>query len=427
MKKRYSLMPSRPTLRQTVHRIHLIITFVTLSVVGVFLSLLALFAMQKYAENNLKQISSTIAHTVQAAVVSNDKTAANEILEMIAAHDSFTEAKIFDAKNQVLASWHTSQITSSGNFRKLIEYWMFPEPATFPIYQHQQQVGSVWLIGNSEHITKFIYQALLVLFACLLVSAMLSLYLSLRMHDGVVRALQNIASVAHDVRQRRAFSQRVPSAQIAELHELSQVFNHLLEELEDWQHHLQTEKAALTWQAQHDSLTALPNRATFERVLATVMNDKFMRKSAAILFIDGNRLKYVNDVYGHAAGDHVLITIASTLKEKVRKTDTVARLGGDEFAILLPSANLEDAERIAKNIIHAMDKPVQLPSGQQLRITLSIGIALSNGALTAAQLLSEADAAMYHIKQRGGGWHSADIPYGFQNASRRQENESSGA
>ncbi|MBC8946658.1 MULTISPECIES: diguanylate cyclase domain-containing protein [Xenorhabdus] len=420
MKKRYSLMPSRPTLRQAVHRIHLIITFVTLSVVGLFLSLLALVAMQKYAENNLKQTSSTIAHTVQAAVVFNDKTAANEILEMIAAHNNFTEAKIFDAKNQILASWQANKTTRTGNFKKLLEYWIFPEPITFPIYHHQQQVGSVWLIGNSEHIIKFIYQALLVLFACLLISAILSLYLSLRMHDGIVRTLQNIAGVAHDVRQRRAFSQRVPSAKIAELHELSQVFNHLLEELEEWQHHLQTEKAALAWQAQHDSLTGLPNRATFERVLSTVMNDKFMRESAVILFIDGNRLKYVNDVYGHAAGDHVLITIADTLKMKVRKTDTVARLGGDEFAILLPSANLEDAERIAKNIIHAMDTPIQLPSGQHLRITLSIGIALSNGDLTAEQLLSEADAAMYHIKQRGGGWYSVDttkINYLSRNSS----------
>ncbi|CDG20900.1 putative diguanylate cyclase YfiN [Xenorhabdus poinarii G6] len=408
MKKRYSRVLPRPTLRQAFHRIHLLITFIMLSVVGIFLSLLALLAMQKYAESNLKLISTTIAHTAQAAVVFQDKTAANEILAMIAVHEGFTEAKIFDAKQQLLASWQATPAPRTRNFKKLVDRWLFPEPLILPVYHHQQKVGSVWLIGNSDHIIQFIYQALLVLFACLLFSAVISLYLSLRMHDGIVRALQNITTVAHDVRQRRAFSRRVPSARIAELHELSQVFNHLLEELEEWQYHLQTEKALLTWQAQHDSLTGLPNRATFERVLATVMNDKFMRQSAAILFIDGNRLKYVNDVYGHAAGDHVLVTIAATLKRRVRKTDTVARLGGDEFAILLPSANLEDAERIAKNIIHAMDTPILLPSGQPLRITLSIGIALSNGDLTAEQLLSEADAAMYHIKQRGGGWHSAD-------------------
>ncbi|MBD2810324.1 diguanylate cyclase [Xenorhabdus sp. Vera] len=408
MKKRYSLMSSRPTLRQVFHRIHLVITFITLSVVGLFLSLLSLLAMQDYAKNNLKLIATTIAHTAQAAVVFQDKTAATEILEMIAVHDGFTKAKIFDARQQLLASWQSNQEARMGNFKKLVEGWLFPEPFTLPIYYHHQKVGSVWLIGNSDHIIQFIYQALLVLFACLLFSAVISLYLSLRMHDGIVRALQNITVVAHDVRQRRAFSRRVPSAHIAELHELSQVFNHLLEELEEWQHHLQTEKAVLTWQAQHDSLTGLPNRATFERVLSTVMNDKFMRESAAILFIDGNRLKYVNDIYGHAAGDHVLVTIADTLKRRVRKTDTVARLGGDEFAILLPSANPEDAECVAKNIIHAMDTPISLPNGQHLRITLSIGIALSNRELTAEQLLSEADAAMYHIKQRGGGWHAAN-------------------
>jgi diguanylate cyclase (GGDEF)-like protein len=381
-------------------------TFVTLSAVGLFLSLLALFAMQKYAEDNLKQTASTIAHTVRAAVIVNDKTAANEILAIVAAHDSFTDAKIFDAKKQILASWKADQETQTSNFKRLIEYWLFSEPITFPIYHQQQQVGSVWLAGNSEHVIQFIYQSLLVMFACLLISAVLSLYLSLRMHDGIVRTLQNISGVAHDARQRRAFSQRVPSAKIAELHELSQVFNNLLEELEEWQHHLQTEKAALTWQAQHDSLTGLPNRATFERVLASAVNDKLLRENAAILFIDGNRLKYVNDVYGHAAGDLVLITIANTLKMKVRKTDTVARLGGDEFAILLLSASREDAERIAKNIIHAMETPITLPNGQHLHITLSIGIALSNGDLTAEQLLSAADAAIYHIKQRGGGWYS---------------------
>lgn len=140
-------------------------------------------------------------------------------------------------------------------------------------------------------------------------------------------SLDDITNVAHTVRRDRTFELRVPSAPIAELHELSCDFNGLLDEIEAWQQHLQQENDALTHQATHDSLTGLPNRAFFEAQLGRALSELEPDEKLAVLFIDGNRFKEVNDNHGHAAGDTVLITIAERLRSRLRKHDLVARMG----------------------------------------------------------------------------------------------------
>ncbi|MEJ4045866.1 diguanylate cyclase [Erwinia sp. SLM-02] len=176
-------------------------------------------------------------------------------------------------------------------------------------------------------------------------------------------------------------------------------------ELDRWHQHLTRENDTLAHQALHDPLTGLPNRAAFNHQLEKRWLDPRERQRVAVLFIDGNRFKEVNDRFGHAAGDRVLRVIARRLRARLRKDDLVARLGGDEFAILLTAIDREEqAAQVARDITAEMRQPVELEDGTRLPQTLSIGVALGKHHQSTGVLLAQADSAMYQIKQRGGGW-----------------------
>jgi diguanylate cyclase (GGDEF)-like protein/PAS domain S-box-containing protein len=167
---------------------------------------------------------------------------------------------------------------------------------------------------------------------------------------------------------------------------------------------LQRAQAALTRQATHDALTGLPNRALLvERIDRALAGSLRTGRYTAVLFVDLDRFKHVNDSHGHAAGDIVLTRVAEQLVAALRPMDTVARLGGDEFVVLAPDVD---------NELHAVDIGTRLlaslshrPEGAEddERISASVGIAVSVGGRgTAETLIVEADMAMYQAKSRGG-------------------------
>jgi len=155
--------------------------------------------------------------------------------------------------------------------------------------------------------------------------------------------------------------------------------------------------------AYHDSLTGLANRASFleslERAIARAAPEQ---RLLALLFLDLDDFKPVNDALGHATGDELLVAVAERLRAAVRKTDAVARLGGDEFAVLLTDVEHPDvAGALAGKLVDRIGQPYML-SGRRIEVGVSIGISVfpRNGT-TADALLSHADAAMYAAKARG--------------------------
>ncbi|MDA0234985.1 MAG: EAL domain-containing protein, partial [Proteobacteria bacterium] len=159
----------------------------------------------------------------------------------------------------------------------------------------------------------------------------------------------------------------------------------------------------ISFQAYHDQLTHLPNRVLFKDRLELAIAQAQRRTGAlAVMFIDIDRFKLVNDTFGHAEGDLLLRAIASRLSATLRRGDTLARLGGDEFTVLLPDINQpEDAEVIARKVLDALATPVRLSQGE-FRATVSVGIALfPRDGTTAEDLTRHADAAMYQVKRSG--------------------------
>ncbi|MGW6131212.1 EAL domain-containing protein [Cellulomonas sp. NPDC055163] len=161
--------------------------------------------------------------------------------------------------------------------------------------------------------------------------------------------------------------------------------------------------ATVHHQSQHDALTGLPNRVLFARALDDCLRATPEDRTVAVLFCDLDRFKYVNDGFGHAAGDELLRQVGARLREVVRGDgDVLGRLSGDEFAVVLPAVSGEDhAVGIAIDIIESLDKPFRI-DGRELRITASIGISLHTGPDGRGdKLLASADSAMYQAKQRG--------------------------
>ena len=155
--------------------------------------------------------------------------------------------------------------------------------------------------------------------------------------------------------------------------------------------------------AYHDGLTALPNRSLFSKLLSQNISEaRRYHRQLAVLFLDLDRFKYINDTLGHHAGDQLLQEVASRLKACLRASDTVARLGGDEFVVLLPE--LSEAKYVAntaQKILSAIAKPFKL-QGQEFRVTASVGISLyAQDGLDEQTLTKNADIAMYQAKQQG--------------------------
>jgi diguanylate cyclase (GGDEF)-like protein/PAS domain S-box-containing protein len=153
-----------------------------------------------------------------------------------------------------------------------------------------------------------------------------------------------------------------------------------------------------------DPLTNLPNRRLLaDRLHQAVINAKRSQGHAALIFVDLDKFKPVNDRHGHAAGDQLLQAVAHRLRTCVRESDTVARVGGDEFVVLLPSITLaQDAMQVAQKIHARLRAPFHLPTGQSVQISSSAGVALyPDHGLDEATLSHHADVAMYTAKAAG--------------------------
>jgi diguanylate cyclase (GGDEF)-like protein/PAS domain S-box-containing protein len=155
--------------------------------------------------------------------------------------------------------------------------------------------------------------------------------------------------------------------------------------------------------ALHDTLTGLPNRTLFidrvNQILQRSLRDP--GSGCAVLFIDVDRFKLVNDSLSHAVGDHLLIALAGRIAAALRPGDTVARLGGDEFTVLLEDINdASDARVVAERIVGSLSEVFEI-DGNELFVTASTGIAVSTPGLAPADLMRNADIAMYDAKRRG--------------------------
>jgi diguanylate cyclase (GGDEF)-like protein/PAS domain S-box-containing protein len=179
---------------------------------------------------------------------------------------------------------------------------------------------------------------------------------------------------------------------------------HLLGQLQDITERKRYEER-LQHMADHDPLTGLPNRRSFERALARhAAGIRRYGATGALLVLDLDGFKHVNDTHGHAAGDDLIVSCARALRSRLRDTDVLARLGGDEFAVLLPRGGEEDAVAAAEALVEV----IRTAGGtERARVTVSAGVAsFDDVTVTADEVLVRADRAMYEAKAAGRDGHA---------------------
>ena len=390
----------RLTLRQSLGRTHMMISLTAVCMAGLFLTITALLALRLYADHNLELVARAISYTSEAAVVFDDEEAAKDALETITSREDIASASIVLPDGQVLASWRRAITTPWTTLEQHLARLILPGPVEVAMVRESREIARVHLVGHGQYLLHFLLQTLLATLVCLLLSILGALHVARRMQRSITAPLKALAEVAYSVSRQRALKQRVPAANIAELHALGEDFNTLLDELEAWQAHQKRENASLLHRATHDALTGLPNRALFEARLGQAIQGD--QERFALLYLDCDRFKQINDTLGHEVGDEVLIALARRVQHQLRPLDLVCRLGGDEFVILLaPIRDEHEVHEVMTRIQQGMSTPVVLSDGRHLGVGISIGAALyPEQGETAEALLQFADDAMYQAKRQ---------------------------
>ncbi|MGE0383671.1 MAG: putative bifunctional diguanylate cyclase/phosphodiesterase [Gammaproteobacteria bacterium] len=251
-------------------------------------------------------------------------------------------------------------------------------------------------------------------FAAALAGLLLAGAVAVRMAGFVARPVADLAAALREAVGAGELSLRPAGTFAGELGELARALQSFLDEIRlrdrglESQVRERTEELVrvnerLKHQAYHDALTRLPNRALFDdRLTLALAQAEREGARVAVLFLDLDDFKTVNDTLGHDSGDELLRIVANRLRESVRRIDTVARLGGDEFTMVLTRLDsVADAEAVGRTVIEALRQPITI-GGTVLRITASVGVAVyPEHGTTVSVLKRNADTAMYCAKERG--------------------------
>ncbi len=376
------------------------ITFLICSFIFVSISI---FTVQSYAKQNLVLVGKTISERIQPALVFNDVITLDQILNESTDQHSIRLIQVFNATNQRITQ-HAQPEEQSSILQHFFDRFFLNEAIKLPIYHHDAKVGELHVYGSSAEILKFVLKIFLGL-AIGMLFIIFALWRSIHLtYQRLMQAIHPIQNIAQLVSYQKAYNLRFPPNPILEFQNLNQTFNGLLEEIQAWHNHLQNENDQLAYEAHHDHLTQLPNRNFFYQSICQIFEDPHSQQQSALLFIDNNNFKEINDQFGHLAGDAVLQEMAKRLSSRIRHNDFVARLGGDEFAVILKSIKQVDhLVSIADNLLKSCEEPLEY-QGYPIYFTFSIGIALAQNANTPEELISQADQAMYKAKSLNPHW-----------------------
>ncbi len=394
---------------------------------------------RQVVSDNLSIMASIIAANSTAAILFGDAAAAGETLSFLESRENIQAAAIYNATGELFAT-HTKagldlEFPEPDLLQENILFWNNHIELNLPIAYQGETIGAVYLRSDIQAINQRLAMFLRIVAVVVISSLLLTIALSTRMSRIITDPLLRLSDIARKITTERNYSLRVTGQEKDELGDLIADFNAMLEEiqardnaLEENKHMLeervlqrtrelkvanlelesakeQAESVArrMKYHAHHDALTGLPNRALLhDRISAELAHARRQQTTLALLFLDLDRFKLINDSLGHATGDQLLRVISRRLSSCIRDEDTVARLGGDEFMVLLPRiSGSADAGRIGRKILDCLVDPVSC-NGHELHITTSIGISVyPYDGRDADTLVKNADISMYRAKELG--------------------------
>jgi diguanylate cyclase len=361
--------------------------------------------------------ASQLANNVAAMLVFNDQAAAERELSLVASQRDISQLTLWDSSGSVFAN--ATPLTgdsalSEPSFKVVIaaqrDYNELHIQLYVPVVVQDKLEGVIFYQESLHQMLNWFLKGLALLSTIMLLIFLLASRLLIRIQKHALRPLVELAEVAEQVAVERNYGLRAAVRADDEIGRLTLRFNELLKRTEIWQSELsdklnqqQQQGEALKELAHRDSLTGLANRLHFEQLIQQMVLQSVQKNHlSALVFIDLDNFKFVNDNFGHDAGDAVLIEVARRISGIIRINDNLCRLGGDEFALLLPQLNaVADATVLCERILVEVRQPL-LVQDKIMPIGLSIGIALCpRHSSDAAQLLQYADSAMYEAKRAG--------------------------
>lgn len=394
--------PPLPSLRDMLASAHLRLIVFAVLLATASLVLSGGLVIRNYAQRNLELVGRTVAYTVEPAVLFGDREAIRQGIVSVATGRGVERVEVRDSADQLLAEWQNPKQGALARLSRAANPVFWPDPVVNRIHRGEDHIAEVRIYGNSEGILRYGLAGSIIALACLGLTVVATRILARQLQSEVVRPLEHVSEVAHAVRRDRAFERRVPASGIAEIDRFGRDFNALLAELQGWHAGLTSENRELAWRASHDGLTGLGNRQMFESTLSSAIDQARRDGSAlAVLYLDIDRFKTINDDHGHASGDAALVAVGERLRAAIRQNDLAFRLGGDEFAVLLaPTSGRDQAGMVVKRIRQEMARPFRLPSGVHIAARLSAGVAIfPEDGESGDELLRKADARMYRDKR----------------------------
>ena len=394
------------------------IIVITLAIVSAFLQFSVNQDLEEKIIFSARQQAKIIGAEALQAIISHDDKSANQIIQQYSATESVKEAAIFLADNSLLGFYSQLKgmplpvMDSERPMVKSATNLIISEP----VYKGKERVGYLYvdydlagLLAQKPNILWFLIS--LAVFMLVLSFIVAGYFQKLLTHPirSMVRHITNMY-------QSNNFDKRLLAKSDDEIGQLIKGFNQVLDATQHRENELtargkQLQKLVdvrtkqLFLKAHYDSLTGLPNRYLLvDRLHQAISKSARNRSNIALLFLDLDRFKVINDNFGHQNGDQLLKEVAKRLKKVAREGDTVARLGGDEFVFLLEHlAEAKDAARSALRIIECFSRPFQLQE-HVLHVSTSIGISVyPDDGQDHKVLLKNADVSMYHAKKKGPG------------------------
>ncbi|MCK5480385.1 MAG: EAL domain-containing protein [Gammaproteobacteria bacterium] len=431
-------------LRNISIRRKLTLIIVIISTVSLLLASIAFITTdrinsRKSLGNNLRAMADIIAANSSAALIFGDTNAAEENLGFLDAQEHIEAAAIFELDGKEFVSYRkpgTNVTLPKPDFETDNILFRDDYVELFSNIVHENEtIGVAYIRSDLLAVHERLVWFLGIVCIVLLTSLSITLMLSAQMQRIITDPLLRLSAIARQISLEKNYSLRVVGEGKDELGNLIVDFNKMLDEiqlrdnklknhrirleervtqrtkeLEESNNQLtQSKKQAeivakrMEYHAHHDDLTGLPNRTLLnDRINTELAHARRQQTMMALLFLDLDRFKVINDSLGHAIGDQLLRVISRRLRNCVREEDTVARLGGDEFMILLPRiTSSSDAGRIGRKIIDALVEPVSC-NGHELHITTSIGISIYPFDSTDTEtLIKNADISMYRAKELG--------------------------
>lgn len=366
-------------------------------------------------ESDLKNNSKIIAENISGALIFEDLTTANEILNTLKAKSNIIYAAVFNKDNQLFTAYKVDKDYNFVYDQSDTIYWGNNSVLIrTPVLQKGENLGNILLVYTQNEFKSYINFIMMLTLGAILISIFIANILFRKIQNLMIKPLLHLTDAMQKVTHEKDFNIKIKNESPDEIGILSRGFNKMISKIkEELDHRIKVEDE-LKNLAMFDQLTKLPNRHYFhEHLENTVQRHARNKEHFALLFLDLDGFKNINDTLGHDYGDLLLQEVALRLNNCVRESDFVARLGGDEFTIVLENIEkVEDIEHIADQIIYSISKEIDL-EGTKAYVSGSIGISrYLIDSVSSNFLMQYADLAMYHAKENGKNdfvFYSADL------------------